>query len=227
MHRYDELEKLYYKKLYLKIVIVFLIITLIVISLFFSLKKHKKQVRFNTVVVKVKKNKKENNVSIPKPKRVVKNVKKTIQKEKQKEMVILNFVLPDINAIKVSFQNNETKKITKKTVKEKKQPEQFSIKEKEVSLKKLINKYESNKNYDLALTIAKIYLKRNDLENAKKWALKANNLSPSKAESWILFADILIKENDMEKARNILEVYIHSYGKNDKIENKLRSLNDK
>jgi len=88
----------------------------------------------------------------------------------------------------------------------------------------LIKNFNQNPDYDLAITIAKYYLNHNNLKKAQIWSLKANNLNPEKPESWLIFANILQKENKIQKAIEILKVYKDSYGINKKIEKKLRSL---
>jgi predicted Zn-dependent protease len=65
-----------------------------------------------------------------------------------------------------------------------------------------------------------------DYSNAKLWALKANNIDPSKYQSWKMFAFILLKKNDKIKARKILKVYLNDYGDNDEIYKLLRSLDE-
>jgi len=226
MHRYEELEKLYYKKLYLKFFFIFFSIFLAIAGVYYFLNlkkyKYKKEVKKQTEEV------------IPKKEVVVKAIKKEINKPKKetKKVESISFVLPEIKdeAIKpkkskkptiknrILKENNPKKKVEKKV---------FVIKEQKVNIKILIKDYQSNPNYHLAILITKLYLKQNDLKNAQKWALKANNLAPEEVESWILFADILKRKNQIKKAIEILKVYEETYGGNDIIEKKLRSLNAK
>jgi len=217
MHRYEELEKLYYKKLYLKIFFIFFSIFLAIAGVYYFLntKKSKKEVKKTTEKI------------IPKKEVVVKAIKKEINKPKKVESI--SFVLPEIKdrpkkskkptiKNKIVKENSPKKKVEKKV---------FFIKEQKVNIKTLIKDYQSNPNYYLAILIAKLYLKKNDLKNAQNWTLKANNLNPEDAESWILFADILKRKNQIKKAIEILKVYEETYGGNDIIEKKLRSLNAK
>ena len=204
MHRYEELEKLYYKKLFLKIFFIIGLILFIIVGLYLFLKKpSKKEIKHQ---VKVK----EINISKPK-------------KEIKKEAIHpVNFILPSIKEEK-EIKVNSSK--PKKEIKKEEKKELF--KEKKVSIKELINKFNSNPNINIALMIANRYLKENNLSEAQKWALKANNINAEDERSWIIFANILVKKGNIKKAKEILNFYLDSYGKNDKIENKLRSLNDK
>ena len=213
MHRYEELEKLYYKKLYSKIFFAISVIIVLIIGsiiyIQFQKKIHSKQIK--------------------------ETKSKNITYKKNHE---LKFILPDIKSIPKShpkkiFKNSETsknieskiKKVNKKQII--KETPKIEIKESNINLNTLINEYKNNPTYNLAITIAKIYLKKNNLKQAQIWALKANSLNPSQPDSWIIFADILIKQHKIKKAKEILNVYITSYGNNDIIEEKLRSLDGK
>ena len=232
MHRYEELEKLYYKKLYLKIFFGLLVLVILIVGsiLYFKYKQKKVKVNFKKIE-KVK----LHNIKKSKPKKEVKkvkNIKKEIKKEKKSlKNYELKFILPDINSIKEPENNisekNESKikKVNKKQII--KETPKIEIKESNINLNALINEYKNNPTYNLAITIAKIYLKKNNLKQAQIWALKANSLNPSQPDSWIIFADILIKQHKIKKAKEILNVYITSYGNNDIIEEKLRSLDGK
>jgi len=228
MHRYEELEKLYYKKLYLKFFFIFFSIFLVIIGIYYFLNlkksKSKKEVKKQTEKI-IAKSKKEV---------VVKVIKKEIKpkKEVKKTIESISFVLPEIKDEPIRPKKSKKNTIKNKLVKEnspKKKVEKkvFVIKEQKVNIKTLIKDYQSNPNYHLAILITKLYLKQNDLKNAQKWALKANNLAPDEVESWILFADILKRKNQIKKAIEILKVYEETYGGNDIIEKKLRSLNAK
>lgn len=246
MHRYEELERIYYKKLFIKFLIVIGIIALFVSGIFL-LKKSKKE----TQIESKKEMKKEKPKNIDKNKTIKKEYKKTkteqkkedkkTQIESKKEVKSFHFILPDISEIKTSKEVKETKP-KKEPKKEIKKPKSNKIKEiqinhtanldikiteKKANLQTLIKKFNQTEDFNLAILIAKEYLKKRDLKNAQIWALKANNINPSSYKSWILFADILQKEKKIKKAKEILKVYLDSYGQNDIIEQKLRSLNDK
>ena len=237
MHRYEELEKVYYKKLYLKIFTGFILFVLFIILLFIFLdsgKKSAKPVKPETKQIqKSQKTVKAENKDINKTKQKTDVKKHDMQKKQEiKKEDELKFILPNIDFIK---EPSEPKQQIKKPVEKKEQkpvktqtiPQNIKITENKVNIKDLINEFKGNKDYNLAITIANIYLKRNDLKNAQIWALNANSLAPSKPESWIIFADIMIKKHNIKKAKDLLKVYIDSYGSNDIIEEKLRSINGK
>ena len=258
MHRYEELEKLYYKKIILKILIVLGIIGLFISGFFIlnktkSSKEVKKNISKNQTITK-KENKKEikkinpskeKNETIKVKNNSKKEVKKSslpkkINKPKETKVKSFHFILPDISKISKSPKPKQPSKTIKdknttKKLKKLKEVElnhtanldNFKIVEKPVDLKTLIKKFNDNKDFDLAILISKIYFKKGDLKNAQMWALKANNINPSSYKSWILFADILLKEKKPKKVKEILKVYLNSYGQNDIIEKKLRSLDDK
>ena len=238
MNRYEELEKLYYKKLYTKIFLWFLGVVIGIGGIFYVYDIYNK--------TKVKKEKtKEIKKTEEKLKKNAKNKRdaNTSQKEvknttSHSNILNIKFLLPPIKELNKSVSqskqvkashsqskdNSKTEK-TKKTLSSGKK--NFVIKEKKVSLKDLINKFNKNPDFNLALIIAKQYLSDNNLSKAQEWSLKANNLKPQNPESWILFADIFIKKKNIKKAKEILKFYLDSYGKNDTIENKLRNISNK
>ena len=241
MHRYEELEKIYYKKLYLKIFIGFILFIIFVILLFIFLDSGKKSAK---AVKPEKKDIQKSQKTVKAEQKDTNKTKQTIQikkQEKNKKQKIkeeeLKFILPNIDFIKEPSEPKQQikKPVIKKPVEKKEQkplktqtkPQNIKITENKVNIKDLINEFKGNKDYNLAITIANIYLKRNDLKNAQIWALNANSLAPSKPESWIIFADIMIKKHNIKKAKDLLKVYIDSYGSNDIIEEKLRSIDGK
>ena len=217
MHRYEELEKLYYKKMIIKYFIIIFSLILIFIAIFFVWKKelkHNKPVKITTNAKTVKKPKKE----IITHKIVKPNIKKHIVEEN------ISFILP-----KLEIEHLKSKKTVKTTFNKQtitKSNPKIQIIEKTPDLKELIKKFNQTNDFDLAIVIAKKFLNKNDLKNAQIWALRANSINPSSYKSWILFANILLKEKKIKKAKEILKVYISSYGQNDIIEKKLRSLDD-
>ncbi len=244
MHRYEELEKIYYKKLYLKIFIGFILFIIFIILLFIFLDSTKKPVKSEKKTIqKIKKTlkTKTKNKDINNSNKTLQIKKELKPKQKIKKEQELKFILPNIDFIKEPEKPNQVKK----NIREKKQVKktlpskspiviqqqsplkEVKITEENISINQLINQFRTNKNYDLAITIAKMYLKQNNLKNAQIWALNANNLNPSKPDSWIIFADIMIKKHNIKKAKEILKVYVDSYGSNDIIEEKLRSINGK
>ena len=232
MHRYEELERLYYKRLYIKFFLIFVLIVIVSIAFYFFLKEEKSKKIENSThkekeVTKVVK--KEINVTQVEKIKKVEKVEKKPKVEKTQE---LKFILPNIDFIepveeKVANKEYKKEKTVSQPIQKIKKIEKVEIKESSVNLNDLIKEYNKNKDYNLAITIAKIYLNKNDLKKAQIWALNANSLQPSKPESWVIFADILIKKKEIQKAKEILKTYINSYGSNNVIEEKLRSINGK
>jgi len=230
VHRYEELERLYYKKLFLKIFLGIFLFIVIVVSLFFLLtfsKENKKETVKKQKVVKSKESKKEKNDT-------KKIEKKVFVKKTQNKIEPLNFIVPDIEEkkeskpVKTENQNEKKPLKVKKEVK-KRYPiikEVPVIQEKEVKIDDLIKSYKLNPNYDLALMIAKKFYKKNNLKSAQIWVIKANNLDPSRVESWLLFADILLKEHKKQKALEVLKIYLDQYGDNEAVSAKIRSINE-
>jgi len=238
MHRYDELERLYYKKLIFKYSLIFLFFIILFIAGFLILnKENKKQIKSIEKSVKKQEKKviphKEKIKKSTKIKKRDNNLSKNKIKQKVKPVKNLEFVLPDLSKINVQKPASKEQKLKKtNNIKEinlnhTANIDTIKIVQKTPDLKSLIKSYNNEKDFDLAVMISKIYLKKNDLINAKEWALRANNINPSSYKSWILFADILLKEKKIKKAKEILRVYTNSYGQNDIIEKKLRSINDK
>ncbi|WP_456488728.1 hypothetical protein [Caminibacter pacificus] len=247
MHRYEELEKLYYKKKRNQIITAILLALLFVIvykAIEYANTQNKNQPQ------KVVENNitKENKTTTTQTK-IVKNSTNTydnntsehnVSIHKEKKVAKLEFILPNITEIKtpaehkkiVKYSSKPTPKpitktdnINQETVQQNTMPK-LNLKVEKVDIHQLISSFNQSPNYDLAITISKEYLKRGNLKEAQKWALKANTMEPDRVESWLQFADILLKEGKKEKAVQILRVYIDSYGENDEIESKLRSLNE-
>jgi len=250
MHRYEELEKIYYKRLFFKFFFYFVFFFVILMGGFLFFKYiqssenrtlHNKQkttvernnIEFNKRVInkKLSQNKTETIVKAKKGYKEKSSNKHmhTVKKDNQE----LKFILPNIDFIKepkiLKTKNisklNKLENANKINKKDNEKIKEISIVESNVNLKSLIKEYQQNKDYNIAMTIAKIYFQQNNLKKAQIWALNANNLNPSKPDSWILFADILVKQHKIRKAKNLLKAYIDSYGNNDIIEEKLRSLN--
>jgi len=247
MHRYEELEKLYYKKKYKKIFLYFLFVFISSLAVFSILKlisfnnvKHIKNKaeskitkniksnitkRLNEVNITEKNLSKQNKNEHKKPKNIKTEVKSQIN-EKNNTSFNLTFILPQIK------ENKEKKPASKKPalkVKEKNKTTknvQPLIKENKADLKSLKASFYKFPNYSTAMTIANIYFSKKDLANAKIWALKANNIDPSKYESWKMFAMILLEKNDKIKAKEVLKIYLDNYGENEEISKLLRSINE-
>ena len=101
-----------------------------------------------------------------------------------------------------------------------------SIKEESVNVEKLISTFQKHPSYEVAMIISQYFFNKRDYKKAKIWALKANNIDPSKYQSWKMFATILIKKNDKINAKEVLKVYLNDYGDNDEIYKLLRSIDE-
>jgi len=257
MHRYDELEKLYYRRKIKKYSLIFSLFLIILSTLyyfqFYLLKKNQPEqdIKFN--IKKITLNKKDDNTISAEDKNISNPVKKetnhiaglskksnTVSKEFKKEVNAskkdsnkksltpnLSFVVPHINPESVKKETEKTdvkKQIVKKTQKPTVKLPQ--IKEEKINIKELIASFNKEPKYDTAMVISKYYFDKNDLKNAKLWALKANNIDPSKYQSWKMFALILIKKNDKIKAKEVLQIYLNDYGDNDEIYKLLRSIDE-
>jgi len=242
MDRYEELERLYYKKKYLQIFkIIFIIVLLILIAIVVYVKQINKTNQKTSNITK------ETNITKKQLKNKVLKVKYTketnitnkIKKIKPEiKKLTLYPIFPDItneeknNSKKISSNSKPIKKEKKIITKiEKSKPKITSIpkieiivKEKTASLKDLINLYNISPNYEQAIKIAKIYFNKHDYNKSIEWSKKANKIEPEKSESWLLFAKNLVKLNKKQKAKNVLIAYLNTYGADKDIEKLLRSL---
>jgi len=219
MHRYEELERKYYRYKLKKFVIIILVLLIGSGSFYYILEnnslkldsaKNKKVyiLEFNNSLVDAKVNKEKSNIlmfsfTIPK---LEEDIKKESLKMTNETHSILNQ-----KSSKINFkEKNDSKKVL--------------IKEEKITLNQLIKKFSNSPSFETAIQIAKLYFEKNDLKNAQKWALKANSIDPYRYESWKLFALILIKKKENKKAKEVLNIYLNDYGYNEKIEKLLKSL---
>jgi lipopolysaccharide export LptBFGC system permease protein LptF len=242
VHKYEMLEKLYYRKKFVKFLIIFVILILILLILkmtFFNRKNNKGFNNKNNVSNNIK-SKSEKNIS----KNNIKNIK--IKKEINKsdcvlkiktennltdDMPQINFILPKI---KINDSIDNTKKENNKSNNQKKLKSEVKIKvkqepliiEENVNVNSLIKNFKNNPSFDTAIQISQYYLNKNKFDLAKLWALKANSINPEKYESWKIFAIILLKKNKKEKAKEVLQTYLNDYGQNEDIQTLLRSINE-
>ena len=226
MHKYERLERYYYKKKIFKIVlIVFVILSVIGISLFFFINNRHKNTKKSISTKKT--TLKEVTKKSKKVEKTQKIIKQKVQTVKHSDSNIkLSFVLPKIKIEeqkKVKLPKQKEVKPVKKILPHKKN----LIIEEKMDIKDLINSFNKNPSYDVAIRISNYYLNHNNLALAKNWALKANNINPSKADSWEIFAIILVKQKNIQKAKEVLKIYLNDYGENPEITKLLRSLNDK
>jgi len=235
MHRYEELEKLYYRKKYIKLIqVIFLIIILVSISLllFNKFNNHSTKSK-NIKVIKKELNKtNENNKTIHKTSNKIKQ--KTFPNKIKK--LTLYPIFPDIT--KITKENNISKKLEKnvttpkKKEKEKKLPKivekkpeiKIIVKQQKEDLNGLIKLYKINHKYDTAMKIARIYFSKKDYANSIKWAKVANKIDPENDASWYLFSKSLLQLGNRKKAKEVLVVYLNTYGTSEKIEKLLRSI---
>jgi predicted Zn-dependent protease len=175
----------------------------------------------------------EKNLTLEKEKKDKNKTLKTNNTDNKKE--VLSFIVPKVNlnenniTTKQKKSESKVKKNDKKTLKKvikKEIKEKPLIIEEKVNINDLIKSYNQNPDYDIAIQISNLYLNKNMLDLAKLWALKANNLNPSKYESWKIFAIILLKKNQKQKAKEVLKTYLNDYGDNDEIEKLLRSIDE-
>ena len=224
MHRYEELEKLYYKKLYIKIFSFLLFFIALFILIYFFIRE--REVKSTKVVYN------EKNSTISSTNKKQSNLKVAEKKNKENnKSAYIRFILPEINETlevedrKIIKQKHKNKHFVEKVSSVNNlSSSSFKIKETKVNVQTLIKDYNSNPNYHLAILIAKLYLEHNNIKQAEKWALKANGLKPELPDSWLIFADILQRKNQIKKAIEILKVYEETYGGNESVDEKLREL---
>jgi len=245
MHRYEELEQLYYKKKYKQILIfisIFFFIGVIFIILFFVFKSDKKKsvkdfrekIEFNKSIIS-KVSKVQNKINIKK-------------EEKNNSLLSLNPIIPKISledSLRVEKKHKEeTKKeikelkVSSKTIKKEvsikivkdeikktnKKNKSLIIKKRKITLSDLINLFNKNKDYNIAIQIANLYYQKGDFAESIRWSKKANELNPNDYQSWLIFAKSLIEVRQVAKASEVLEAYLNSYGSEEHIESLLRSI---
>jgi predicted Zn-dependent protease len=241
VHNYERLEKIYYKKQIIKFSIIIgavIIFSVLINVLYFNYKKYFIAESNNTALNSTNR---EINKSVTVAKNTVKEIKfevKKIKKETEKiesnknsneELLKLSFEIPKISLKTKKVEKKSKKIVEQKEVKkiEKKVPvKNVIIEEDNVDINELVKFFNNSPSFDLAIQIAEYYLNKNNLDLAKKWALKANSLDPSRYESWKIFAIILIKKNEKDKAKEVLKTYLNDYGENDEVEKLLRSINE-
>ncbi|GAB6046135.1 membrane protein [Caminibacter profundus] len=230
MHRYEELEKLYYKRLIWKFFILILLFVFFVLIGFYSYSKKGKKIQANEENITMFKERTLKEKKEIKSVEVNKSIKMDNKINKSNDKLV--FVLPQIKEKDITesihqknIQNVKKENKLNKVSKDIKNTSIVVIKEKKVNIKELIQKYKEQPNYEIAMIIAKKYFDK-DLKKSQLWALKANNLDPKREESWLLFADILLKENKKQKAIEILNIYLDTYGENSKVMAKIRSINE-
>jgi len=224
VHRYEELEKIYYRKLFLKYFFTFIVLGGVIGGGYYLYK--------NPQYLKL--------LEIKEDKKVVNKVEvsqsnsKKVEVNNTKEVKAIEFVVPKEALNKKLPNPTTTKKIVKPAQKVVAQSvhqrasliSETRIREKKVSIVSLERRFKESKSYDLAIILAKRYLRMNNLKKAQYWALRANELDPQKPDSWIVFAKILAKQGKKDKAIQVLNTYIDSYGENEVVNNTLNELKE-
>ena len=237
MHKYEELEKLYYKKLYIKYFIYllsFVIIIFVASFIYFSLNSN------NVTNIKNIKNIKKNHIIDMNKTKFQKSTLKIKKIKKYKKFVkklTLYPIYPDVDFIIKNKEKNKTnhkkfksnkilnsKPIINKKIKRKFKKPEIKIIIKTETINDLINLYNIDPEFDNGMKIANYYFKHKKYEESIKWCKKVNKIKPEKYESWYLFAENLIQLNKNKEAKKVLIYYISNYGPNDKVEKLLRSI---
>lgn len=252
MHKYERLERLYYKKKLIKISLWIIFIVFVSIGINLAYLGFKKE---NKTAKKHLKNNKEINISVKhqtisfkktyekkiKNKTQHKSILQLVNKYKEKnssKILTLEFVLPKIDEVnlklpqeslnKIKDKKRESKEEKKSNVvrnlQKKVENKPIIIEEDNASISDLIKSFNESPSFDLAIQISQFYLNKGYISLAKKWALKANSINPDRYESWKLFAIILLKMNKKEQAKEVLKTYLNDYGNNDEIRKLLRSI---
>jgi len=203
MNNYEELEKIYYKKKRIEYIKKGFFLVFIIAILFLNIKSFDNKEVNNKKTAKVETTQKLSLNPIF-PKVIIKEDRKEVVKEKNKT----------INNQKIVNQHLETKH----------SPIKIIVQTKEPTINDFIKSFNNSPSYDIAIKISKLYFKNSKYEKSIEWVKKANNINSENYESWYFFAKSLVKLGKRKKAEKILKAYIETYGKNQKIENLLRSL---
>jgi len=251
MHRYEKLEKFYYKKRYTGFFCIFvgifvLLTSIIVLYKTFSSpeKEQKKEIKTYKVEKQVKEENIEEFGSMPKVPTIVE--KKHLQKKESETKLILYPVFPDSSDLTLTKKRVEpvqkkeiiSKPVQKKEVVVPKKQIIEKVKEKENNKKitiviksspntlgDLIALYNNAEEYNLAIKIAKLYLEDKKYNKTIEWVKKANKLNSEDYESWYIFAESLWKQKRVKEAKQVLKAYLENYdNSNKKIKQLLRSI---
>ncbi len=95
----------------------------------------------------------------------------------------------------------------RKPTHKKEEPFQLKVQQRE-SLYKLLVAYKDQKSYSAAIKIARFYLDEKEYEKAVKWAVEASKKDPSKADSWIVYAQAKKALGKPEVARRALKIFL-------------------
>jgi len=136
-------------------------------------------------------------------------IHKTTDKNKSKKLEILQ---PIIN-LDISIEKNKTKEEVIKKPEKTTQTKNMETKKKEPKVVLSVQKLPS---FDTCIILAENYYKKEDYQNALKWAKNANLQNKNRKISWIIVAKSLYKLNKKEKAIKILKTY-YNYTKDKEV----------
>jgi len=241
MHKYEELEKLYYKRKYTKYFIVSMIVIFSIVCLFFikSYDQNEKKIIKNDKVKTIQKtdnSEKKVKQTIKATKKIEDNitqkiVKKEIKSENRVKKLVLYPIFPDIDTnntaeeIKPKIKSQSKIQVEEKSIQKDDTKHSLKIVVKSVkTTTDLIHVFEKSPTYENAIKISKIYFERKNYQKAVEWAKKANKIDPEDYESWYVFAKSLIKLEEKDKAKKVLIAYLKTYGPDKNIEELLRSI---
>jgi len=245
MHKYEELEKLYYKRKYTKYFIVSMIVIFSIVCLFFikSYDQNEKKIIKNDKVKTIQKtdnSEKKVKQIIKVTKKIEDNitqkiVKKEIKSEKRVKKLVLYPIFPDIDTnktaeeikpkIKPKIKSQSKIQVEEKSIQKDDTKHSLKIVVKSVkTVNDLIYIYQKSPTYENAMKISKRYFNKEEYAKSIEWAKKANKIDPEDYESWYIFAKSLIKLEKKDKAKKVLIAYLKTYGPDKNIEELLRSI---
>ncbi len=79
-------------------------------------------------------------------------------------------------------------------------------------IRKLEKRFPLSRDYDDAMYLAKYYYGKHNYRKAEYWAMQANTVDSSQAESWMIFAKSKAKQGHRKEALKILQAYYDRYG---------------
>ena len=197
-------------------IFILLIILLIGTILFFVFSKYyfKKKENYSKTQIISKVHKKNKLEKIEKKEKKIKIIKK---KNINKDIKYLPII--DLNIKEINITTTKKEKLLKKQIKKNKQIN----KENNSSI---IIKTNTLPSFNTCIELSRKYFKKNNYEEALKWAKLANLQNKKNPISWIMAAESLYKLGKKEEAIKLLKIY-NSYYNNKKINELLKELNEK
>lgn len=133
-----------------------------------------------------------------------------IKEEKIKQEIREKEIIESVKNIKKIRKPYTPPAVQEKDI-EKKEKKNFNIR---INSKNFIfhmkKRFKSNKNPQIALTIANFYFNKKDYYRSGYWALVANKIDRRLDESWIIFAKSKVKLGKKKEALRILNSYYHN-----------------